>query len=76
VKKKIFAGLSPDGKTGNLKLRIETQEILMLAKPGACYPAEGAWGRSGWTHLVLAQTTATEARQLLTEAHEVISRRK
>ena len=76
VKKRIFAGLSPDGKIGNLKLRLETQEITMLAKPKACYPAEGAWGRSGWTYLVLAQTTVTEARHLLSEAHELISRRK
>lgn len=76
IKKRIFAGLSADGKIGNVKLRPETQEILISAKPKACYPCEGAWGRAGWTYLVLAQMTVAEAHKLLAEAHELVSTRR
>lgn len=76
VRKRIFAGLSRDGKIGNVKLRPETQEAVTSAKPTVCYPCEGAWGRAGWTYLVLAGITVAEANELLAEAHELVSTRR
>jgi predicted DNA-binding protein (MmcQ/YjbR family) len=73
VKKKIFAGLSRDGKRGNLKLRLDTQEVVTSAKPEAFVPAEGAWGRAGWTYVVLEQTTVPELRHLLDEAYRLVA---
>jgi len=68
VKNKIFAGLSPDGKRGTLKLGLEAQAMVLEGKPGAFSPAAGAWGRKGWTHVVLARVKATELEELVAEA--------
>lgn len=76
VKGRIFAGLSQDGTQGNLKLRPATQEMVIDAKPDVFSPAAGAWGRSGWTLVKLSGTKAAELGLLLTEAHELVARKK
>jgi predicted DNA-binding protein (MmcQ/YjbR family) len=73
VKKKIFAGLAPDGKRGTIKLTLETQEMVLAAKPEVFIPAAGAWGRSGWTYLVLARASRAEASRLLDESYQLVS---
>ena len=73
VKNKIFAGLSRDGKQANFKLRPETQDLVVGAKPEAFIPAAGAWGRGGWTHAVLAKTTRAELGPLLEESYQLVS---
>jgi predicted DNA-binding protein (MmcQ/YjbR family) len=73
VKEKIFAGLSKDGKRGNVKLALSTQAIVMEAKPEAFTPAEAMWGRAGWTYVVLAETTLAELRLLLEEAYGLVA---
>lgn len=75
VKGKIFAGLSSDGTRCNLKLEIATQELAIATRPETFQPAEGAWGRAGWTHVVLAGTSVAELRLLLAEAHRLVARR-
>ena len=45
VRGKIFAGLSPDGKRGTLKLSPDVQSAVLDAKPKVFSPAPGAWGR-------------------------------
>ena len=68
VRNKIFAGLSPDGKRGTLKLGLEAQAMVLESKPEAFVPAAGAWGRKGWTHVVLARVGLSELKELVTEA--------
>jgi len=73
VKNKIFAGLAPDGKRGTLKLTPDTQDIVTSARPAVFVPAAGAWGRSGWTYVVLARTSRAELSRLLDESHRLVS---
>ena len=68
VKNKIFAGLSPDGRRGTLKLGLEAQAMVLEGKPEAFAPAAGAWGRKGWTHVVLARVKLTDLQELVVEA--------
>jgi hypothetical protein len=73
VRNKIFAGMSPDGKEGTLKLVPEVQAMLLSAKPKAFRPAAGAWGVKGWTHVVLAELDAGSAPGLLREAWSLVA---
>ena len=73
VHNKIFAGLARDQQTGSLKLPPELQAMLLDARAAAFYPAAGAWGRSGWTHVVLAELGLAEARELLGESFRLVA---
>lgn len=73
VRNKIFAGLSPDGKRGTLKLSPEAQAMLLEARPGVFSPAAGAWGRKGWTHVELSKALLPELKELLNEAWALVA---
>jgi hypothetical protein len=73
VRKKIFAGLSRDGKLGTLKLTPEFQAMLIDAKPKAFVPAAGAWGAKGWTRVVLANVDAAVVPELMLEAWRLVA---
>jgi hypothetical protein len=73
VNNKIFAGLARDAKTGSFKLPPEQQAALLEARGAAFYPAAGAWGRSGWTHVVLAEVELGELRELLRESWGLVA---
>jgi hypothetical protein len=73
VRNKIFAGLSRDGATGNLKLTPEQQGMVLSANSKAFYPAAGAWGRSGWTHFKLAEVQQGELRELLRDSWRLVA---
>lgn len=73
VRNKIFAGMSPDGKQGTLKLAPEFQAILIDSKPTVFSPAAGAWGAKGWTHVVLAHLDAAFAPELLRTAWSLVA---
>jgi hypothetical protein len=68
VRGKIFAGLTRDGKDGTLKLSPEIQGGLLDARAKVFYPAAGAWGRKGWTHVRLARAKVAELAYLLDES--------
>jgi hypothetical protein len=68
VKNRIFAGLSRDGKRGTLKLGPEVQLMVVETNPEGFFPAPGAWGHKGWTHVVLARVPIGELKELLLEA--------
>ena len=67
---RIFASLSPDATTGNVKLTLEQQQALLAAEPAAFRPCSGAWGRSGWTTILLAAATRPVIASALELAHE------
>lgn len=73
VRNKIFAGLSRAGDVGNLKLTPELQAMVLSSHPEAFYPAAGAWGRSGWTHVKLAKAKLAELRALVPEAWRLVA---
>jgi hypothetical protein len=73
VRNKIFAGLSVDERVGNLKLTPELQALVLSGHPEVFYPAAGAWGRGGWTHMKLAAVQLGELRELLPEAWRLVA---
>jgi hypothetical protein len=68
VRGKIFAGLTRDEKAATLKLSPEIQSGLLDARPEVFYPAAGAWGHKGWTHVRLARAKVAELAYLLEES--------
>lgn len=73
VRNKIFAGLSRDHEQANLKLTPELQAMVLSAEPDVFVPAAGAWGRSGWTHIVLAKAELPGLRELLAESYQLVA---
>lgn len=68
VKGKIFATLGPDEDWGALKLTPEQQEFLIRAEPAAFKPANGAWGKRGYTIVTLIEAKEDDVRHALTQA--------
>lgn len=66
VKGKIFATLGPDEDWGALKLTPEQQEFLIRAEPNAFKPANGAWGKRGYTIVTLREANEPDVRHALT----------
>jgi hypothetical protein len=63
--KRIYATLAADGRTANLKLAPDEQELKCLVQPAAFAPVPNAWGRQGWTTVALAEVTPAELRAAL-----------
>ena len=73
VRGKIFAGLTVDGKEGNLKLTPEVQSMVLDESSGAFTPAAGAWGRSGWTRVDLARVDLGALEELLLDSWRLVA---
>jgi hypothetical protein len=75
---KIFAGLSKDQKTATIKLTPTVQSTLIDPEDeeAAFYPAAGAWGVKGWTHVRLAKVNIGILEGLLKEAWELVAPKK
>jgi hypothetical protein len=53
---KIFATLAAQSKGyGNIKLTPEQQAVFVAEEPRVFIPVAGGWGRTGMTHVVLAE---------------------
>ena len=63
--RRIYATLSPDGKTANLKLTPDEQEFKCMLAPEVFAPVPNAWGKQGWTTLTLANATAADLKAAL-----------
>ncbi|MFT3725878.1 MAG: MmcQ/YjbR family DNA-binding protein [Hyphomonadaceae bacterium] len=73
---KIFATAGRmDGKAV-LKLTLDQQQILCEAEPDMFHPVESAWGRKGWTNLVLAKADVKTARSALWMAWKNVAPKK
>ena len=66
--RRIFATLSGDAKSVNVKLEPALQAML-VARSEAFEPVSGKWGDQGWTVCTLALVSKTELAQVLHEAH-------
>jgi hypothetical protein len=79
VQDSIFAGLAtkkgalPGAGTqrGYFKARPELREEL--GSSAAFTPVEGAWGRSGWTHVELPQVELPLLKELLLESWKLVA---
>ena len=62
---KIFATAGRMDGRAVLKLTPDQQQLLLEAERGMFAAVENAWGRKGWTNLVLARADAATARSAL-----------
>jgi hypothetical protein len=63
--KRIYATLTADGKTANLKFTPDEQEFKCMLAPEVFAPVPNAWGKQGWTTLTLAKASAADLRAAL-----------
>ena len=68
VRKKIFATLDADGEMATLKLDPVLQEAMRAQLGDPVFPANGSWGRKGWTRLTLAPLAETDVASWMREA--------
>ncbi len=66
---RIYAVIAVDGKSAHLLLTSDEQEFKCLLAPDAFSPIPNAWGRKGWTTVVLAQVSVDELSNALKMAY-------
>lgn len=71
VKKKIFATLSFEDKTLNLKFTPAEQFIFCPPGSDIIYPVAGGWGRQGWTTINLGKANKKLVTAALKEAYKL-----
>ena len=76
VKKKIFATLSFEDKTLNLKFTPAEQFIFCPPQSDVIYPVAGGWGRQGWTTINLNKATKKLVTAALNEAYKIRAAKK
>jgi hypothetical protein len=72
VKNKIFVSLKDDA-TGVVKLTLEDQRVMVDAEPKIFQPIPGAWGRKGWTKIVLANADEVTLKSALQTAWQTVN---
>jgi hypothetical protein len=65
---RIYATLAADRFTANLKFSPDEQEFKCMLAPDAFAPVPNAWGKQGWTTVMLAAVKVAELRDALTTA--------
>ncbi|KFC72467.1 hypothetical protein FF80_00222 [Devosia sp. LC5] len=66
---RIFVTLAGDGLTANLALTPDEQEFKCQLAPQIFQPVNNAWGRKGWTTVILANATEADLAAALSMAH-------
>ena len=76
--RRIYATLTPDGRTANLMLTPDEQALKCEVAPDAFSPIPNAWGARGATTAKLAKLSAEELRQALETAwqHAIAKKRR
>lgn len=62
---RIYATLGPDGRSANLKLTPDEQELKCLLAPDLFRALDNAWGRQGWTSLDVSAASKAEIENAL-----------
>lgn len=76
VNKKIFATLSEEKKEVTIKFSAVDQSVYCSIDPEMIYPANGKWGKQGWTKINLKKIKKALLLHALTMAYcEVAPRR-
>ena len=71
VKKKIFATLSLNNKTLNVRFTPQVQMIFCPPQSGIIFPINNAWGRQGWTTINLNKANKKLVQSALQEAYRL-----
>lgn len=71
VNKKIFATLSFNDKTLNLKFSPQLQIIFCPPESEVIFAIPNGWGRQGWTTINLNKATKKLVRSALEEAYKL-----
>jgi hypothetical protein len=71
VKKKIFATLSFEDKTLNLKFTPQAQMIFCPPNSDVIFAIPNGWGRQGWTTINLDKATKKLVKSALEEAYKL-----
>ena len=66
---RIYATLDAEGRTANFNFAPDEQEFKCQLAPEVFAPIGNAWGRSGWTAMMLAAATEDDLRAALEMAH-------
>src|SRR5690349_3480752 len=66
---RIYATLSPNGKSLNVRLTPIEQAALSQSRPEAFTPIDNAWGRQGWTTVTLKNVDEKTLADALEFAH-------
>ena len=67
--KRIYATLAADQQSANLKFTPDEQEFKAMMAPESFVPVDNAWGRQGWTTVILDKVGPEELRGALAMAH-------
>jgi len=73
VKKKIFATLSFEDKTLNLKFTPAEQFIFCPPNSDVIFPIPNGWGKQGWTTINLNKANKKLVTAALNEAYKIRS---
>lgn len=73
---RIYATLAADGLTANVKFTPEEQEFKSMMAPQAFAPVRNAWGRQGWTTIVLEAIDLSELSDALETAWRHATKKK
>jgi len=65
---RTYATLAADGLTANVKFTPEDQAFKSMMAPQAFAPVANAWGRQGWTTILLDAVDIPELRDALETA--------
>ena len=71
VKKKIFATLSYEHKTLNLKFTPQAQMIFCPPENDVIFAIPNGWGRQGWTTIDLSKANGKLVKSALAEAYRL-----
>lgn len=67
--KRIFATLDVQGISANMKFTPDEQEFKCQLAPDVFRPIDNAWGRQGWTTLLLQPATGDDLRAAIEMAY-------
>ena len=70
VKKKIFATLDEKTRIAALKFSPVDQSVFIDISKGAFYPAQGAWGKSGYTYVDLKKVNGSMLKDAMNISYE------
>jgi hypothetical protein len=76
INKKIFATLDDKKATATLKLNEIDQSVFCSFDNTIFYPANGAWGKQGWTLVILAKVPKPMLADALKKSYLNVSVKK
>jgi len=76
VKKKIFATLDEGNRLAVLKFTPVDQSVFIDISKGSIYPVQGAWGKSGYTHVDLKKVSAALLKDAMNNSYACVAPKK